>query len=92
MLEERELKSQNFTCTKVTLEIEWNWKKIKAEMCCHFPIALPFCILSRLQFFFSLFQVPSEVYLPDKTCQLVTLFHKEHREDGRIKRVLHLNF
>ena len=33
-------------------------------------------------------QVPSEVFLPDKTDQLVTLFHKEHTADtARLRRM-----
>ena len=34
------------------------------------------------------FQVPSEVFLPDKTDHLVTLFHKEHSADtARVRRM-----
>jgi len=29
--------------------------------------------------------VPSEVYLPDKTNQLLTVFHKEHITDGKVR-------
>ena len=36
---------------------------------------------------YSCTKVPSEVYLPDKTSQLVTLYHKEHSNEGKIKRV-----
>ena len=33
-------------------------------------------------------QVPSEVYLPDKTNQLLTLFHKDHSADtARLRRL-----
>ena len=33
-------------------------------------------------------QVPSEVYLPDKTDQLITLFHKEHSADtAKLRRM-----
>ena len=33
-------------------------------------------------------QVPSEVFLPDKTDHLVTLFHKEHSADtARVRRM-----
>ena len=31
--------------------------------------------------------VPSEVYLPDKTNQLLTVFHKEHITDGKVRNV-----
>ena len=51
LLEERELKSQNYSCTKL----------------------------------------PSEVFLPDKTAHLLTLFHKEHQEQGKVKRVSQRN-
>ena len=47
LLEERELKSQNYSCTKL----------------------------------------PSEVFMPDKTGHLLTLFHKEHQSQGKVKRV-----
>merc|ERR1712083_716865 len=47
LLEERELKSQSYSCTKV----------------------------------------PSEVFLPDKTKHLLTLFHKNHQTEGRVKRM-----
>jgi len=36
---------------------------------------------------YSCTKVPSEVYLPDKTSQLVTLYHKEHSNEGKIKRM-----
>ena len=33
-------------------------------------------------------QVPSEVFLPDRTDQLVTLFHREHSADtARLRRM-----
>ena len=60
-------------------KIKKNWKKIKVDM-----LSTP----NRLVYS----QVPSEVYLPDKTSGLVTLFHRNHTEDARIKRVLHSNF
>merc|ERR1711953_205676 len=47
LLEERELKSQNYSCTKL----------------------------------------PSEVFMPDKTKHLLTLFHKDHQAQGKVKRM-----
>ena len=32
-------------------------------------------------------KVPSEVFLPDKTKHLLTLFHKDHESEGKLRRV-----
>ena len=36
---------------------------------------------------YSCIQVPSEVYLPDKTEQMVSVYHRQHREDGKVRKV-----
>ena len=36
---------------------------------------------------FSCTQVPSEVYLPDKTKQMIKVYHKSHDNVGKVKNV-----
>jgi len=36
---------------------------------------------------YSCIQVPSEVYLPDKTGQMISVYHRQHREDGKVRKV-----
>jgi len=36
---------------------------------------------------YSCVQVPSEVFLPDKTSQMLSVYHREHKEDGKVRKV-----
>ena len=36
---------------------------------------------------FSCIQVPSEVYLPDKTNQMIKVYHKSHENAGKVRNV-----
>ena len=73
LLEERQPKSHVYSCTKVRSIM------VITGQGQPFPI---YCTMYNVNLHHLLHvQVPSEVYMPDKTSHLLNLFHKEHSAD-----------
>ena len=66
LLEERQPKSHVYSCTKV--------RSMMDIICQGSTFLHLYMTCPRVQ-------VPSEVYMPDKTSHLLNLFHKEHSAD-----------
>ena len=70
LLEERQPKSHVYSCTKVRSMMVITGQGSTLPHLLH-DICITYYIV----------QVPSEVYMPDKTSHLLNLFHKEHSAD-----------